>query len=409
MEARRSLRDLPDGVTGDRRALVRVDYNVPLDGARVADAGRIDASLPTLRMLLERGSRPVLLSHLGRPRGEVRPELSLRPVAAALADRIEAEVLFVPDTAGEDALDASRALRPGAILLLENTRFLPGETANDPDLARRLARLGDYFVSDAFGSLHRAHASTVGVPTLLRPAVAGLLVEREIEALGALRSDPPRPFVVGFGGAKISDKIELLEAFLDRADRILVGGAMANTFLRAQGRETGRSLVEEEALELAASILARAGDRLRLPRDVMVTADPSDSTAAPEAVPVDAIPASAAAMDIGPDTRRDFAETIVSSRAFFWNGPMGLFEDERFATGTFAVARAAAEATRAGAFTVIGGGDSAAAIRAAGLAEAVTHVSTGGGAALEYLSRGTLPGIEVLDPPIPAAAEGRMA
>ena len=184
---------------------------------------------------------------------------------------------------------------------------------------------------------------------------------------------------------------------------------MANTFLRAQGRETGRSLVEEEALELAASILARAGDRLCLPRDVMVTADPSDSTAAPEAVPVDAIPASAAAMDIGPDTRRDFAETIVSSRAFFWNGPMGLFEDERFATGTFAVARAAAEATRAGAFTVIGGGDSAAAIRAAGLAEAVTHVSTGGGAALEYLSRGTLPGIEVLDPPIPAAAEGRMA
>ena len=393
----RTLRDLESSEVARKRALVRVDYNVPLEGGRVADATRVEASLPTLRWLLERDVRPVLLSHLGRPGGEPRDDLSLAPVARTLEDLLGSPVRFAAPCDGQEAREAVRALEFGQTLLLENTRFLPGETKNDRDLARRLARLGDLFVSDAFGSLHRAHASTVGVTEFLRPAVAGLLVEREVERLGAL-ADPPRPFVVAFGGAKIGDKIELLRAFLDRSDRLLVGGAMANTFLRARGHAMGRSLVEEEAVDFAREILDAAGDRVELPSDLTVTDGVGDPASRVWTVRADRVPEDAAAVDIGPVTQEAYGSALTGSASFFWNGPMGLFEDERFAAGTFALARAAARATEAGCLTVIGGGDSASAVRAAGLSDAVSHVSTGGGAALEYLSKGRLPGLEALDP-----------
>ena len=390
----RTLRDLPADLAG-KRGLVRVDYNVPLDAGQVADATRIEASLPTLRWLLRRDARPVLLSHLGRPAGRPNPALSLKPVASALADLLGSEVLFFAPCDGKDALRASRELRSGQVLLLENTRFLPGETANDEALAGRLARLGDFFVNDAFGTLHRAHASTTGVPARLNPAAAGLLVEREVEALGAL-DRPRRPFVVAFGGAKIGDKIELMRRFVERADLILVGGAMANTFLRAQGIETGASLVEEAALDLARSILSAGEERIRLPTDVIVVDRSSGAGESVADVRVDAIEPGMAALDIGPESRARYAEALRGCAAFFWNGPMGLFEDPRFAAGTFSVAEAAAEVTAAGGFTVIGGGDSAAAVRRAGLLDRVSHVCTGGGAALEYLSSRRLPGLDVL-------------
>jgi len=394
---KRSLQSLPAEELAGRRVLVRVDFNVPLDDGRVADATRIDASVPTLRWLLARRARPVLLSHLGRPGGEPRPELSLAPVAPCLAERLAAPVTFFDRCEGEEAERATRELAEGDVLLLENTRFLAGETANDPALAERFARLGDVYVLDAFGTAHRAHASTAGVASRMRPAVAGLLVERELEALGRLRDDPPRPFVVAFGGAKITDKIDLLRAFFARADAILLGGAMANTFFRARGLETGRSLVEEDAVELAKSLLVEAGSLVRLPRDVVVTVDPGDPEGEIQEVSTAAIPGDAAAMDIGEETRAEYGHEIAACGSFFWNGPMGRFEDPRFAAGTFALAGAAARATDAGAFTVIGGGDSAAAVRAAGLMDAVSHVSTGGGASLEFLGGGTLPGIEALE------------
>jgi phosphoglycerate kinase len=314
----RTLRDLPAGLAG-KRGLVRVDYNVPLDAGQVADATRIEASLPTLRWLLRRDVRPVLLSHLGRPGGRPDPALSLAPVAGALAGLLDAEVLFSAPCDGEAALRASCELTTGQLLLTENTRFLPGETANDDALAGRLARLGDFFVNDAFGTLHRAHASTTGVPALLSPAAAGLLVERELEALGAL-DRPRRPFVVAFGGAKIGDKIELMRRFVERADRILVGGAMANTFLRAQGFETGTSLVEEEALDLARSILAAGEERIRLPTDVIVLDRPGGEGERVEAVGVGEIEPGTAALDIGPESRARYAEALRGCAAFFWNG-----------------------------------------------------------------------------------------
>jgi phosphoglycerate kinase len=306
-------------------------------------------------------------------------------------------VRFLDRCEGDEAEAAAAELRSGEVLLLENTRFLPGETANDPTLADSFARLGDVYVLDAFGTAHRAHASTAGVASRVRPAVAGLLVERELEALGRLKVDPERPFVVGFGGAKISDKIDLLRAFLGRADVILVGGAMANTFLRAAGFATGNSLVEEDALDLASEILQTSGDLLRLPEDLVVTTELGDPDAPVWSVEARAIPEGAAAMDIGPVTRVAYAREIASAGSFFWNGPRGLFEDRRFATGTFALAEATAAATAAGTFSVIGGGDSAAAVQAAGLMEAVSHVSTGGGASLEYLSGGDLPGVAALE------------
>ncbi len=396
---RKNLADLARSDLDGRRVLIRVDYNVPLteDGA-VSDDTRVRATLPTLRQVLECGGRPVLLSHLGRPQGQVVPSMSLAPVASVLEEELGAPVRFVPSTDTDEAVIASKNLGPGEVLLLENTRFLPGETTNEPAVAERFARLGDVFVNDAFGSTHRAHASVVGVAGFMRPAVAGFLVQRELEALSGLRLAVGRPFVVILGGAKIGDKIRLLETFLGRADSVLIGGAMANTFLSAMRASTGRSLVEQDAVPVAGRFLATGGDRLVLPTDLVV-ADPG----APDAsdaivVPAEAVPPELAALDIGPDSRETFAAIVREAKTVFWNGPMGLFEKPGFDAGTVSVARATAECTAAGGLTVIGGGDSAAAIRQAGLSDAVSHVSTGGGASLEYLAAGSLPGIEALDP-----------
>lgn len=389
-----TLRDLPADLAGSR-ALVRVDYNVPLEDGRVADATRVEASLPTLRWLLRRDARPILLSHLGRPGGRPNPAFSLAPVGPVLAGLLGVAVDFAAPCDGDAARQTSRGLPAGRVLLLENTRFLPGEAANDVALAGRLARLGDLFVNDAFGTLHRAHASTAGVPARLRPCAAGRLVERELAALDRL-AEPPRPFVVAMGGAKIGDKIDLMRSFLERADVILVGGAMANTFLRARGAETGRSLVEETALDVARSILAARPGRIRLPVDVTVSERPEDHAAAVEDVGVDAIGPRMAALDIGPATRARYAEEVRGAAAFFWNGPLGRFEDPRCRAGTQAVAEAAAEVAARGGFSVIGGGDSAAAIRSSGLSHRVSHVCTGGGAALQYLASGRLAGLDAL-------------
>ena len=394
----KTLWDLDPAELRGKRVLVRVDFNVPMDeDGTIRDANRIEASVPTLRYLLEHGARPVLVSHLGRPNGEVVPRHSLAPVAPVLERLLGSPVKFVAETDTDPAVEATRELQEGSVLLLENTRFLPGETRNDPDLSERLARLGDMFVNDAFGSTHREHSSVVGVAGILSPAVAGLLVESELEAFAELRDPRERPFVVAFGGAKISDKIPLIEAFLDRADAVLVGGAMANTFIRASGLGTGTSLVEEDALDVAAEFLDRPEHRLSLPTDLVVAEAGAPDATLSDIVPVDAIPADRAAFDIGPKTRETFAHAIGESRTFFWNGPMGLFERPGFDSGTVGMARAAAEATAEGAFTVVGGGDSASAIRQAGLAGAVSHVSTGGGAALEYLAQGSLPGLDALD------------
>jgi phosphoglycerate kinase len=395
---KRTVRELRGDELEGRRALVRVDFNVPLDAdGRVADTTRIEAALPTVRYLLEQGARPVLLSHLGRPKGEPDPRYSLASVAETLETLLGSPVQFNPDCASADAVAASRKLAAGRVLLTENTRFHAGEKANDEAFARKLAELGDLYVNDAFGTMHRVHASTCGVVRWLRPAVAGFLVDKELSALGVLRKAPESPFVVCFGGAKIADKIELLDLFLARADTLVVGGAMANTFLRAQGHEMGRSLVEEEALGVARRTLEQGGDRIRLPSDLVVTSAPKDPQSDVALAEAGAVEPDRAAVDIGPATRQAYAALVGEARTLFWNGPMGLFEDPRFAEGTFALARAAAQATETGAFTVIGGGDSASAIRKAGLADAVSHVSTGGGAALEYLAAGTLPGVEALD------------
>lgn len=391
---KRSIRSLgPEDLSG-RRVLVRVDYNVPLEpSGAVGDATRIEATLPTLRYLLDSGARPVLVSHLGRPGGRPDPRASLAPIAALAGELLGSPVHFFPSTDTEEAVAAARALPVGEVLLLENTRFLPGETSNDEDLGRRLARLGDLYVNDAFGTTHRAHASVVGAPRHLAPAVAGFLVERELEALNRVREAPGRPFVVAFGGAKIVDKIPLMESFLERADRILIGGAMANTFLAARGFETGSSLVEDDAVGIAREFLECAPDRLMLPTDLVVGADGE----ADAVVAADGIGERVAAYDIGPGTREAFAAAISTAGTFFWNGPMGWFEVPAYAQGTVRLAVAAVECTEAGGFTVVGGGDSARAIVEAGLADRVSHVSTGGGASLEYLAHGSLPGLEVLD------------
>ncbi len=394
----RTLRDLDPNELRGKRVLVRVDLNVPMDeDGTIRDANRIEASIPTLKYLVEHGAKPVIVSHLGRPEGKVVPRYSLAPVAPVLERLLGSPVTFVSETDTDAAVDATHLLQDGCVLLLENTRFLPGETRNDPGLSERLARLGDMFVNDAFGSTHRAHASVVGVAKMLSPAVAGFLVESELASFHELRNPRERPFVVAFGGAKISDKIPLIEAFLERADAVLIGGAMANTFIRASGYETGTSLVEEEAVEMAARFLGRPEHRLSLPTDVVVAEAGAPDATLSKIVPVEAIPRDRAAFDIGPTTRETFAHAIGESRTFFWNGPMGLFERPGFDSGTVRVARAAAEATAEGAFTVVGGGDSASAIRQAGLSGAVSHVSTGGGAALEYLAQGSLPGLDALD------------
>ena len=394
---KRTVRDLHKDEVEGKRALVRVDFNVPLDGNReITDDTRIRAALPTLRLLHDRRARPVVLSHLGRPKGKPDQKYSLRPVAERLENLLRRKVVFVESTDSDEAVSASNALGDNEVLLLENTRFLPGEEANDPALSSSLARLGDLFVNDAFGAAHRAHASTAGVCEFLHPCVAGLLMERELDYLGRAIGSAERPFVAILGGSKITGKIDVIEQLLPKVDGMLIGGAMACTFYRAMGLETGRSLVEEEKIDLARELLDKWGSRLTLPHDATVAPSIEQASAA-HAVARDAIPADEAMLDIGPRTIESYSRAIASAKTVLWNGPMGVFETPPFDAGTRAVAEAMAAATKKGTVTIVGGGDSAAAVAQAGLEDRMSHVSTGGGASLEFLEGKKLPGVEALD------------
>jgi phosphoglycerate kinase len=388
-----SKKTIHDIDVNGQTALVRVDFNVPLtDDGAVADDTRIRAALPTVHALLDGGAAVVLCSHLGRPKGAPDPRYSLRPVAAYLATLIDAPVTFVEDCIGPKAEVAAAALKPGAVLVLENTRFHAGETTNDADMARQLAALADVYVNDAFGSAHRAHASTAGVAERL-PAVAGLLMEKEIRYLGAAIADPARPFVAILGGAKISDKIGVIRNLLGKADRILIGGGMANTFFKAQGLAMADSLVEDQAVDTAKTLLVAAGNTLMLPVDVVI-ADAFEDAAARKTQPVGDVPAGWRILDIGPDTLNAYAKVVKDAGTVVWNGPMGVFELPNFAVGTFGLAEAVAECAGV---TIIGGGDSAAAVQQSGLAARISHISTGGGASLEMLEGIPLPGLAALD------------
>ncbi|NOT34204.1 MAG: phosphoglycerate kinase, partial [Candidatus Eisenbacteria bacterium] len=394
--AKCTLRDLhPHG----QRVLVRVDFNVPLKDGEVSDDTRLVAAMPTLRHLVERGARVILMSHLGRPKGGPEAKYSLRPVAVRLERLLRQPVAFATECVGEIASRAAGALADGQVLLLENLRFHPEEEANDADFARSLASLGQAYVNDAFGTAHRAHASTEGVPRFLKPAVAGFLMEKELEYLGKVLSEPRRPFVAILGGSKISGKIDVIESLLGKVDRLLIGGAMMFTFLRAQGVPTGRSLVEEDRLEMARDVLEKAKQRgveLVLPTDC-VASTASDGSAPGRPTRIAELGADEIGVDIGPESVALFQERLRDARTVLWNGPMGIFEVRAFAAGTFAVAQSLAEATARGAITVVGGGDSAAAVQEAGLAERLSHISTGGGASLEFLEGRELPGVVALD------------
>lgn len=393
----KTLRDIAPADLAGRRALVRVDFNVPLDDSGdVADDTRIRAALPTINALLDAGARVVLLSHFGRPKGAPDAKYSLAPVARRLRELLARPVRFLESTVGKDAVDATHALAEGETLLLENTRFLPGEEKNDDALAKQMAELGDLYVNDAFGAAHRAHASTAGVAKHLRPAVAGLLMQRELDYLGQALASPKRPFVAILGGSKISGKIDVVEALLPKVDHLLIGGAMACTFFEAMGLQTGKSLVERDRLDMARDLLSRAGDKLVLPVDAMVAPSMEQGSEATQVLR-DAIPADQAMFDIGSATIHAYAQHIERAQTVLWNGPMGVFEKPPFDAGTRAVAEALARATDRGATTIIGGGDSAAAVADAGLESRMSHVSTGGGASLEFLEGKALPGVVALD------------
>ena len=389
--SKRSLRDLPPAALDGQRALVRVDFNVPLKDGAVSDETRIRAAVPTIRYLREKGARVVLLSHLGRPKGP-DPKASLKQILRNVERILGTPVEFIPDPA--TGVAATRRLPRGGVALVENTRFWPGEEKNDPAFAQLLAALGDFYVDDAFGAAHRAHASTEAVARLLKPAVAGFLMEKELRYLGEALDHPQRPFVAVLGGAKISGKIDVIQALLPKVDEILVGGAMANTFFLALGFQVGGSLVERDKEDLAKELIAQAGAKLVLPRGAVVA--PSLARAAERReVPSDRIPGDCAVFDIDQATRLDFRSHIVQAKTVFWNGPMGVFETPPFDAGTRAIGEAMIEAGKRGATTVVGGGDSAAAV--AGLEDKLTHVSTGGGAALELLEGKPLPGVAALE------------
>ena len=380
-----------------KRVFLRADLNVPLDDGRITDDTRIRASLPTIVYLLERGASVVLASHLGRPKGKVNDALRLKPVADRLSELLGRPVRMTGDALGPGVHDAVAKLRPGEMILLENLRFHAEEEANDPEFARSLAELGDLYVNDAFGSAHRAHASTEGITHYL-PSVAGLLLEREVDALSRLMQRPPRPFHTVIGGAKISGKLEVLEALLGRCQAVLVGGGMANTFLAAKGMSLGKSLVEVEQLDNARRVMAlarRKRARFMLPTDVVAAAQ-VHYRAQRQVVPVNQVPKDWVVVDIGPQTMAAYTEHLGKARTIFWNGPMGIFEVAPFAEATNAMARFLAERTAAGVITVVGGGDSVAAVDRLGLASQMTHVSTGGGASLEFVEGKTLPGVAAL-------------
>jgi phosphoglycerate kinase len=385
---KRSVRDLE---VRDKRVLVRVDFNVPVKDGEVTDDTRIRRALPTIRYLLEEGARPILISHLGRPKGEPDPKYAMDPVAARLQELLGEPVKKLDAAVGPEVEEALEDWDGRGVVLLENSRFYPGETSNDPEFADQLAALADLYVNDAFGAAHRAHATTVGVAER-QPAAAGLLMEEEIDYLDKVLKDPERPFVAILGGAKVSDKLGVIESLLGTADSLLIGGAMCFTFFKAQGYEIGNSLVEDDYLEEAKRLMEEAGDRLVLPVDVVVT-EAMEEDAESETVPVDGIPAGRMGLDIGPKTVDLFSEHISGASTIFWNGPMGVFEIDAFAKGTEGVARAVAES---GATSVVGGGDSVAAVNKLGLEDRMSHISTGGGASLEYVEGKELPGIAVL-------------
>jgi phosphoglycerate kinase len=386
-----------DVEVGGKRVFLRTDLNVPLDDGRITDDTRIRASVPTLIYLLEQGAIVIMASHLGRPHGKVNDAYRLKPVADRLSQLLRRPVRMTGDALGPGVQDAINKLRPGDLLLLENLRFHAGEEANDPAFAEALAGFADLYVNDAFGSAHRAHASTEGITHFL-PSVAGLLLEREVNALSRLLNKPPRPFHTVIGGAKISDKLNVLRVLVGRCQAILVGGGMANTFLAAKGVELGKSLVETEQLENAAAIIAEARRRrmrLILPTDVMVAAQ-VHHRAQREVVSVNAVPKDWTVVDIGPQTIEKYRQTLQAAKTIFWNGPMGIFEVAPFAEGTNAMAQAIAARTAKGVVTVVGGGDSVAAVQQLGLSEQMSHVSTGGGASLEFVEGRNLPGVDAL-------------
>jgi len=389
---KRSLRDLPPQALDGKRALVRVDFNVPLKNGKVADDTRLRASLPTIQYLREKGARVVLLSHLGRPKGGPDPQYSLKQIVRDLEQLLGAPVEFIPDPAAGVA--ATRRLPRGGVALVENTRFWPGEEQNDAELAKTFAALGDLYVNDAFGSAHRAHSSTAAVAHLLKPAVAGFLMEKELQYLGELLSNPKHPFAAVLGGAKISGKIDVIRSLLPRVDELLIGGAMACTFFGAMGLEVGASLVEPDRIALAKELLATSGKKLILPRGAVI-APSLERASEHRSVPNDAIPKGWAVFDIDETTQHDFRARLLRAKTIFWNGPMGVFETPPFDAGTRAIATALVDAGKKGAVTVIGGGDSVAAV--AGMEDKLTHVSTGGGASLEFLEGKELPGVAALE------------
>jgi phosphoglycerate kinase len=390
-----SIRDLK--MTG-QRVFIRVDFNVPLEGGKVGDDTRIRETLPTLRLAIERGARLVLASHLGRPKGKADPKFSLAPVAKLLGELLGKPLGFAPDCVGADADGKSKALKNGDVLLLENVRFHAEEEKNDPEFSERLAALCDgLFVCDAFGSAHRAHASVVGITRFVRQAAAGLLMEKELSYLGKAISNPERPFAAVLGGAKVSDKIEVVQNLMKLADAMLIGGAMAYTFLKSQGHPVGKSLVENDKLDLARGLLEEAKKRkfrLLLPVDQVVAESP-DSTVT-KTVDIAGTPEGWMGLDVGPKTVAQFGQEISQARTIVWNGPLGMFEKPAFAQGTLGIAKAVAAATSAGATSIIGGGDSVAAVEQAGVASQISHISTGGGASLEFLAGEKLPGVEAL-------------
>ena len=389
---KRSLRDLPPQALEGKRALVRVDFNVPLKNGKVTDDTRLRASLPTIQYLREKGARVVLLSHLGRPKGGPDPQYSLKQIVRDLETLLGAPVEFIADPAS--GVPVTRRLPRGGVTLVENTRFWPGEEKNDAELAKTFAALGDLYVNDAFGSAHRAHASTEAVAQLLKPAAAGFLMEKELKYLGELLSNPKRPFVAVLGGAKISGKIDVIRSLLPRVDELLIGGAMACTFFAAMGLEIGSSLVEPDRIALAKELLAQSGKKLILPRGGMI-APSLERAGESTSVTNDAIPKGWAMYDIDAATQHDYRARLLRAKTIFWNGPMGVFETPPFDAGTRAIAQALVDAGKQGAVTVVGGGDSVAAV--AGMEDQLTHVSTGGGASLELLEGKVLPGVAALE------------
>jgi phosphoglycerate kinase len=380
-----------------KRVLMRADFNVPLEGARITDDRRIVQALPTIKNIIERGGRLILMSHLGRPKGGPDPKYSLKPVRDRLAQLLGKPVQFAQDCIGPAVEAAANALKDGEVLLLENLRFHPEEEKNDPNFAKQLAKLGDVYVNDAFGSAHREHASTFGVPQAMqgKPRVIGFLIQKELRFLGDAVSHPRRPFIAILGGAKVSDKIKVIDNLIEKADSLLIGGAMAYTFFLAQHKQVGKSLVEPDKVELAAGLLARGKDKIKLPVDTVIAPD-VDSL---ETQVVDGdIPPDMAGFDIGPRTCKIYRDEILRGKTIVWNGPMGVFEKEPFEDGTQSVAEAVADATqKIGAVSIIGGGDSAAAVEQMGLADKVSHVSTGGGASLEFLEKGHFATLDILD------------